>query len=210
MVEAQHVTATLKIVDDAEEHEILESLIEASKPPRPDAVARLDYLLATPFRYPPPVHGSRFRAPGDPGVFYGAFALRTAAAELGYWRWQFKRDSPNLQRLPPVAHTAFRAAIKAASIDLREPPLAADAALWTAQTYDATQAIARTARSAGVQAIVYESVRDPQKGGCLALLDPVAFAARKPKGDTQTWWLTVQLDRVIWKRGPDVLSFQHG
>ena len=210
MVEAQHVTATLKIVDDADEHEILEALIEANKPARPDPVARLDYLLATPFRYPPPARGSRFRAPGDAGVFYGAIALRTAAAELGYWRWQFKRDSPMLQRLPPVAHTAFRAAIKAAGIDLREPPLAADAALWTAQTYEATQALARTAREARIQAIVYESVRDPRKGGCLALLDPAAFAARKPKGDTQTWWLTVQPDRVIWKRGSDVLSYQYG
>src|SRR5687768_11875664 len=67
MVEAQHVTATLKLVDDAEEHEVLEALIEASKPPLPDAVRRLHYLLATPFRYPPPTHGSRFRAPGEPG-----------------------------------------------------------------------------------------------------------------------------------------------
>ena len=210
MVEAQHVTATLKIVDDAEEHELLEALIDASKPPLPDSVRGLDYLLATPFRYPPPVHGSRFRAPGEPGVFYGAFALRTAAAELGYWRWQFKRDSPQLQRLPPVAHTAFRAAIRARCVDLREKPLARDAARWTAQEYAATQALARVARAARLQAIVYESVRDPLKGGCLALLDAAGFAARKPRGDTQTWWLTLQPDRVIWKRGSELLTYQYG
>lgn len=210
MVEAQHVTATLKIVDDAEEHALLEALVETSKPALPDAVRKLDYLLATPFRYPPPRHGSRFRAAGEPGVFYGAFALRTAAAELGYWRWQFKKDSPALQRLAPVAHTAFRAAIDASTIDLREKPLSKDAKRWTAQTYDATQALARTARAAGLQGILYESVRDPERGGCLALLDAAGFASRKPKGDTQTWWLAVQTDRVIWKRGPDVLTYQYG
>lgn len=209
MVEAQHVTATLKIVDDAEEHELLEAMIEASKPPLPASVQKLHFLLATPFRYPPPVHGSRFRAPGEPGVFYGAFELRTAAAELGWWRWQFKRDSPDLPRLPPVAHTAFRVALRARGIDLRKKPLLRDAARWTAQTYEATQALARLAREARLQAILYESVRDPGRGGCVALLDPAGFASRKPKGDTQTWWLTVQPDRVIWKRDADTITYRY-
>lgn len=209
MVEAQHVTATLKIVDDAEEHAVLEAMIETSKPPLPASVQGLHFLLATPFRYPPPVHGSRFRAPGEPGVFYAAFALRTAAAELGWWRWQFKRDSPGLLRLPPVAHTAFRVALRARGIDLRRKPLDRDAARWTASTYEATQALARRAREAKLQAIVYESVRDPDKGGCVALLDPAGFAARKPKGDTQTWWLTVQPDRVIWTRDAATITYRY-
>jgi hypothetical protein len=210
MVEAQHIAATLKLVDDAEEHAVLEAMVEQSKPALPAAVRRLDYLLATPFRYPSPRHGSRFRAPGEPGVFYGAFALRTAAAELGWWRWQFKRDSPELVRLPPVPHTAFRAAIAANGVDLRAPPLLADAALWTAQAYEATQALARLARDAGVQAIAYQSVRDPDRGGCLALLDAAGFAAPRPMGESQTWWLAVQPERVIWKRGAEVLSYRYG
>lgn len=53
IVEAQHVASTMKIVDSAAEQEALESLLEAGKPALPDATSGLDYLLATPFRYPP-------------------------------------------------------------------------------------------------------------------------------------------------------------
>jgi len=86
MVEAQHQASTLKLVDSAAEQAVLERLLEASKPPLPAAMKRLDYLLGTPFRYPPRNHGSRFRAATDPGVFYAALDLPTAAAELGWWR----------------------------------------------------------------------------------------------------------------------------
>ena len=58
------------------------------KPPVPAGARTLHYLLFTPFRYPPPPGGSRFRGPNDPGVFYGADEVRTACAELGYWRWR--------------------------------------------------------------------------------------------------------------------------
>jgi hypothetical protein len=47
-VEAQHVASTMKIVDDAAEQDLLESLLEASKPPLPDPADGLDYLLASP------------------------------------------------------------------------------------------------------------------------------------------------------------------
>src|SRR5512146_3051747 len=76
-VEAQHVVATRALVD------ILAEVLEASKPPVPTPCARFDYLLYTPFRYPPPIHGSRFRSYADPGVWYGAEAVRTSCAELG-------------------------------------------------------------------------------------------------------------------------------
>ena len=77
------------LVDTLAEQHLLEDLLERAKPPLPDETAGLHYLLATPFRYPPTDRGSRFRRPSDPGVFYGADAVRTACAELGYWRWRF-------------------------------------------------------------------------------------------------------------------------
>lgn len=93
-------------LDDIEhEQDVLETLLEASKPFLPKMVARLDYLLATPFRYPPPRGGSRLRAEIDPGVFYCAGS--SAAAELGYWRWRFLRAAVDLDHLDPVAQTAF-------------------------------------------------------------------------------------------------------
>lgn len=61
MVESQSRVATLKLVDTLDEQAILEAELESSKPLIPAACADLDYLLATPFRYAPYPHGSRFR-----------------------------------------------------------------------------------------------------------------------------------------------------
>ena len=94
-VEAQHIVSTLRLVDTLDEQRVLEDILESTKPAVPAAAAKLDYLLFTPFRYPSPV-ASRFRALGDPGVFYGAESVRTACAELGYWRWRFLTDSAGL------------------------------------------------------------------------------------------------------------------
>ncbi|MDB5813922.1 MAG: uncharacterized protein JWN23_1039 [Rhodocyclales bacterium] len=208
MVESQHVASTMKLVDSAAEQDVLEILLEQGKPPQPVSTQTLDYLLASPFRYPPYPSGSRFRGSTDPGVFYGARSMRTAAAELGYWRWRFLLDSPALQQVGPVLHTAFRTKVDASTIDLREPPLAAHVALWTApRDYSATQALAREARTAGLQAIVYDSVRDPQPDWCAALLTPAGFASRKPDPRMQSWWLTTTRQRVVWRRDAQTMSF---
>ena len=42
-----------------------------------------------------------------------------------------------------------------------------------------------------------ESVRDPQHGGCGAVLAVEAFAAPEPT-ELQTWLLEVSRDRVTW------------
>ena len=52
---------------------MLEGILDRSKPALPETAADLHYLLATPFRYASPI-GSRFRAPADAGVWYGADA----------------------------------------------------------------------------------------------------------------------------------------
>ncbi|THF62253.1 RES domain-containing protein [Pseudothauera rhizosphaerae] len=208
MVEAQHVASTMKLVDDAAEQDLLEVLLEEGKPPLPAAAAGLDYLLATPFRYPPLPTGSRFRAPTDPGVFYGAQHVRTACAELAYWRWRFLMDAVDLERLEPVAHTAFRVRIATMAVDLRTPPFDADAAVWTDPLdYRATQAFAAAVREADVGAIVYRSVRDPELAWCVALLSPAGFASPRPEPQRQTWWIAVQRDSVVCRRENEALIF---
>ncbi|GAA5166792.1 RES family NAD+ phosphorylase [Viridibacterium curvum] len=208
LVESQHVASTMKLVDNAAEQDLLEILLEQGKPPQAVSTRDFDYLLASPFRYPPYPGGSRFRAATDPGVFYGAETVRTACAELGYWRWRFLLDSPALTQLGPVAHTAFKAKVSTAlAIDLRKPPLDAYTAQWTAtRDYSATQSLARQSRDAGLQAIIYRSVRDPQPAWCVALLTPLAFAARKPEGATQSWWLRTTRSEILWRR--DAQSFR--
>lgn len=208
IVEAQHIASTMKIVDSRDEQDLLETLLEGSKPARPTAADALDYLLATPFRYDPLRGGSRFRSATDPGVFYGAESVRTASAELGYWRWKFLKDAVDLEKLEPVAHTAFRADVSTLVVDLRNPPFSVDAQVWLHPTdYSATQAFARAAREANVGGITYESVRDPHPAWCAALMTPQAFSEPKPHPAMQTWWLAVHQDEVIWRRDNESMTF---
>lgn len=196
------------VPDPSIRQDLLEELLEGSKPAHGESAAGLDYLLATPFRYPPLHGGSRFRAATDPGVFYGAQQVRTACAELGYWRWRFLTDAVELERLGPVAHTAFRAAISTAAVDLRELPFEAGSAVWTHPgDYGPTQDLARAAREGEVGAIVYRSVRDPHPSWCVAVLTPAAFARRRPQLPVQNWWLSVDRGGVIWRRERALLEF---
>ncbi|MEP7182878.1 MAG: RES family NAD+ phosphorylase [Betaproteobacteria bacterium] len=192
--------ATTALVDTLDEQHSLERLLEESKPPVPAIARQLHWLLFTPFRYPPPPGGSRFRGPTDAGVFYGADEIRTACAELGYWRWRHLQDTPALAAMPTKPQTLFRAAIAAECVDLRKPPFARDAAEWTRRdNYSACQQFARVAREAGVGAIRYRSVRDPLPGICGTVLSPAAFAPPVPL-EQQTWMLSVSRDRVVWQR----------
>ncbi|MGH8801969.1 MAG: RES family NAD+ phosphorylase [Casimicrobiaceae bacterium] len=190
----------MALTDSVDEQHVLERLLEESKPPIPAAARKLHCLLFTPFRYPPPPGGSRFRGPYDPGVFYGADEIRTACAELGHWRWRHLCDTPALTSMPTKPQTVFRAQIAAACVDLRRKPFDADRAAWTRfDDYAACQHFAGVAREADVGAIRYESVRDPQRGGCGAVLAPEAFRRPAPV-DQQTWMLSVTRERVVWQR----------
>jgi hypothetical protein len=205
-VEAQHVASTRRLVDSQAEQELLEEILERTKPGVPAATKGLDYLLATPFRYPPGLRGSRFRSAADAGVFYGAEEQRTACAELGYWRWRFLTDSSGLKTLGPAPHTLFQVKAAGLGVDLRRKPFSRDAAKWRDRDdYGATQAFAAAARRAPVQLIQYESVRDPQHGGCAALLDAGVFAKREPLA-RQTWFLTVTRSASAWQR--DAAKFE--
>ncbi len=193
--------ATRPLVDTLEEQELLERLLDESKPPLPERLAHLHFLLFTPFRYPSAApRGSRFRAATDPGVFYAADEVRTACAELGYWRWRMLSESPALASFEARQQTVFRVAVEASAVDLRLSPFVRDAGYWAdAADHSACQAFAVAARQAGVGAIRYGSVRDPQGGGCVALLTPQGFAAPRPL-ESQGWWLTVTRERVVWRR----------
>ena len=208
-VEAQHVVSTTALVDSIEEQHALERLLEDTKPPVPPAAAHLHWLLFTPFRYPPPPGGSRFRGPNDPGVFYGAEAIRTACAELGYWRWRHLQDSPALASMPTKAQTVFQVKLDIDAVDLRAKPFVRDRPRWTDPAdYARCQAFGRTARDAKVGAIRYESVRDPKHDGCCAVLTPAAFVPPVPL-EQQTWMLSVARERVIWQRTHALHADEH-
>lgn len=205
-VEAQHIASTLRLVANVGEQHVLERLLDQSKPPPAPRTSGLHYLLSTPFRYSSPV-GSRFRAPADAGIWYGAEAQRTACAELGFWRWRFLSDSAALESLGPSPQTVFQAGIDARLVDLTRSPFKKSRAEWThPEDYGATQGFARVARLAAIDAIRYESVRDPQRGAAAAVLEPSCFTPRKPL-EQHTWLLTVRRETVIWQREAKTFEF---
>ena len=190
------MASTMRLVDSIEEQVALEAILEESKPKLPESARSLHYLLATPFRYRPH-SGSRFRAALEAGVWYGAEVLRTALAEKSYWRLRFLLDSPGTPDLKPVPHTAFRASVRTAmALDLRVEPLVRERALWTSRSdYSHTQALAGVARTAAIEVVRYESVRDPQHAGCAAVLSPAAFGRGKPRLQ-ETWFIAASRERV--------------
>lgn len=194
-VEAQHQVSTLRLVDhDPLRQELLERILEQSKPPLPHGTENLHYLLATPFRYPPSQHGSRFRAWPDPGVLYAGRLRQTACAEMGYWRWRFLTDSQGLTEIPASAQTLFQ--LGAAGLGLR---LNADPVWMHPSNYQQTQALARQARQANLDWIGYHSVRHQPTGYCYAILQPAAIGPRQPL-EMETWYLTVTRTTVVWQR----------
>jgi len=203
-VEFQFATATRRLVDSHEDQQILEDILEAVKPPVPPEAAHLHYLLAAPFRHSAPYpNGSRFRPAGiSKGVFYASETVRTALAELCFWRMRFFRDAPEAEL--PHRHerlTVFSVRYKTERlIDLTRPPFDNDRAVWTHPTdYGPTQRLALAARDGGVEAIRYESVRDPKGGFNLALLTPRAFRDPQPR-EYQTWFLYLSKEEASCER----------
>jgi len=205
-VEAQHIASTLRLVANVEEQLVLERLLDLSKPKVPSTAADLHFLLATPFRYSSPI-GSRFRGPSDPGVWYGAEKERTACAELGFWRWRFLMDSSGLESLGPSPQTVFRAAIDANMVDLTAAPFKRRHAEWTdPNSYTASQRFAEIARQADIDAIRYQSVRDPLHAAAVAVLQPACFKPRKPL-EQRIWLLTVSRQAAVWQREAQSYQF---
>jgi hypothetical protein len=193
LVEAQHQVSTLKLTDDLAEQEILEALIEETKPVLPPECRHLDFLLSTPFRYDAPYpSGSRFRRAGKtPGVFYASEKDETAVAELAFYRLLFFIESPGTPWPNNAAEfTAFSVAVKAdRSLNLLEEPLSRDRSAWTLLSdYSSCQALADAARAADSALIRYESVRDPSHGANLAILTCSAFSKADPL-ERRTWRL---------------------
>lgn len=191
--------ATLPLVDSLDEQRTLEDLIEKTKPTIPPEFRSLHYLLATPFRYPPPKHGSRFRREGQTqGVFYAAEEVEAAVAEIAFYRLLFFSESPQTP-LPQKAleHTAFSVKISSGrSLDLSARPFSGAERHWTDPIhYEPCQNFADLAREAGADLLRFLSVRDPMARANVAVFNPGAFAS--PPLGTQTWHVHVFRKSVV-------------
>ena len=199
VVEAQHQVSTRKLVDSAEEQELLEELIDRVKPP--DAThGRPHYLLFTPFRYPPLRHGSRFGARHERGIWYGSETRATALAEVAYYRLLFLEGTRGALGTVLTPLTAFTVRVRTArGIDLVVAPFDVHRkAIASPISYGASQALGAHMRAAGVELFRYPSARDP--GGVnVGAFVPTVFGAAKPQ-KFETWHCTATTQRVEFAR----------
>lgn len=206
LVESQEQVATNRLVATLAEQDLLESMLEASKPPLPKGARRLDYLLATPFRYPPLPHGSRFGGRHEPSLFYASRAVTTVLAESAYYRfvfWQGMREAPPTPLR--TQHTLFGARLRVRrGYALHQQPFDEfRAALASRHDYGATQQLGRALREAGADAIEYISARDVEEGLNVALYSPSSFALPRPTFK-QEWLCDTRANAVsFYARGTD-------
>ena len=190
LVESQEQVATNHLVASLDRQAVLENLLETTKPRRRKGTEHLHYLLATPFRYPPLKHGSRFGTRSEPSLFYGSLDIETVLAEAAYYRFVFWAGmaTPPTGKLD-TQHTLFGVAVQShAGLRLQDPPFAQHRdALQHPSDYRASQALGAKMRAAGVEAFAFQSARVPDGGLNLALFTPLAFA--KPAPDSQEPWL---------------------
>ena len=184
MVESQEQVATSRLVGTLERQALLEDMLEATKPPMHVQTGNLHYLLATPFRYPPLRHGSRFGARNQPSLFYGSRGLSALLAEAAYYRfvfWQGMHRGPDAPLR--TQHTVFRARYRTQSgLRLQQPPFNLHSAeLRDPAHYSATQRLGEHLREAGIEVFEYESARDPEDGINVALFTPRTLVSRRPQ-----------------------------
>lgn len=208
MVETQHVAATMRLVDSSDEQDVLEQMLEQSKPPLPPEAVGVHYLLAAPFRYLPQT-GSRFRAPRSPGVWYGADDPFCACAEIAYWRQRFLLDSVGLLRDHIQSeHSLYEARVSGIAINLLVEPWIQAQASWKHHSdYSETQRLGAAVRESGAVAwIRYGSVR-ASNHVCAAVFDPRALTMVTPERQWEQWHCYVTRDKVTMSNGRERLDF---
>lgn len=196
VVEDQFHLSSRDLVDSHSEHEILESMIEASKP---TTDAQSHYLIFTPFRYPPLKYGSRFAGRYEPSLWYGSLKLKTAFTEVAYYRFKFFRDTTADLGYVHMNMTAFTAVLSSEkSVDLTELPFDQHRSLISdKQNYAASQSLGADMRTDHVEAFTYYSARtlDPEKN--IAAFIPSVF---QKLHHHQNWVCTTNHASVEFRR----------
>jgi hypothetical protein len=201
VVEAQHQVSTRKLVDSTGEQILLEEMIDRVKPPDITR-GRIHYLLFTPFRYPPLPHGSRFGGRHERGIWYGSLELRSAFAEVAYYRLLFLEASRADLGTVTTALTAFTASMRTLrGIDLTKPPFDKyRPKISSPVRYDSTQPLGADMRAGGVEAFIYLSARDNEGGRNVGAFVPSVFGKAKPKL-LETWHCAASRERVDLTQG---------
>ncbi len=163
VAESQQKIATNTLVDTLEEQRILEEMLDQVKPNIPQDCELLDYLIYTPFRYPPLKYGSRFGKKIHPSIFYGSKTIHAAFAELAYYRFVYydgMMKAPSKQQ-KVTQHTSFSVeAHTSRGVELNEPPFDKHKRkLSDPTTYSDSQKIGEEMREKKIEVFTYFSAR---------------------------------------------------
>lgn len=209
LVESQEQVATLGYVDTLEEQVLLEAMLEDVKPSYPDDIdplIELDYLLKTPFRYPPLDWGSRFGQTNEPSLFYGGSTIHVTLVEAAFYRFVFWLS---IQGEPPKSqlrtqHTLFSARyLSSTGLALNQPPFDEFECVLTDQSnYVESQQLGKKMREIGIHAFQYSSARDPKRETCIGLFTPEPFVDTKPL-EKNHWFCELTATQVSFKRKGD-------
>ncbi|CEG57972.1 RES family NAD+ phosphorylase [Legionella fallonii] len=188
IVEDQYSSSSRDLVESSEEHDLLEKLLDDSKP----LVANnKHYLIFTPFRYPPLEYGSRFGNTYEPSLWYGALTQHTAFAEVAFYRLKFFDDTlANLEYIE-IRMTAFKAYIQTKNgIDLTKSPFQKYQDKISNKTnYEQSQLLGTEMREAKVEAFIFASARDKNAGENVAAFTSDVFKIKNKEYITnmQNW-----------------------
>ncbi len=163
VAESQQKVATNTLVDTLQEQRILEEMLDRVKPRIPQDCDQFDYLIHTPFRYPPLKHGSRFGKKIHPSIFYGSKNIEAAFAELAYYRFVYydgMMASPKKQQ-KVTQHTSFNVDLQTQKgVVLNDSPFNMyKNKISDPTSYSVPQRIGEGMREKGVEAFSYFSAR---------------------------------------------------
>ncbi|MDX2347095.1 MAG: RES family NAD+ phosphorylase [Legionella sp.] len=179
----QQLIATMSLVNNVEEQGILEQLLEETKPEKPIGYEDFDYLLISPFRYPPLQYGSRFGSVFEPSLFYGSLNITTALAETAFYRFIYLSGMKTQFTAPlQVTYSSYTVSVRSnSSIFLDKAPFDQYQEIIASPIhYQATQALGYAMRRANIEVFQFSSVRDAHAGKNIALFTPKAFQSKSP------------------------------
>ena len=189
VVETQNKSYTRKLVDTDDEFDILENLLENSKPRvDEDTYAQYHYLLFTPFRYPPLKHGSRFGRRFEPSIWYGSINMETAFREVAFYRFLFLQDTHAEIALNLMLSAYSVKAYSSKAIDLTVQPFDQyREMISSALTYECSQQLGSDMRNNGVEMFAYYSARTQKSTTNIGIFYPHVFKTKRLYDEPLTW-----------------------
>jgi RES domain-containing protein len=154
-------------------------------------VAHAHFINAA-FAYAKPGQPNRFNG-ADRGAWYAALDVATCLSEVGYHLTQALADAGDYHAT--VEYTEMFCSLAGAFLDLRQAPKHPSLAPDIAKAYPVGNALAAGARAAGLNGIIYPSVRH-RGGTCIVALRPAAVQSVRQGAVYRMVWAGAPTPRV--------------